>query len=422
MRFCLALSLLMFSSTLAFAQAAGGVAGISGVVRDSSGAVIPNAKVVVSNDAQGLVRNLTTNASGIFTAPALIPASGYKVTVNQSGFAPYEAGDLILQVGQNLNLEITLGVGQTATSVEVNAAAQLIEDSKTDVSQVVNTRQITELPINGRRVDSFVLLTPGVSNDATFGLLTFRGVAGNNSFLLDGNDNTEQFYDENAGRTRIRSQISQDAVQEFQVVSADFSAEYGRAMGGVVNTVTKSGTNSINGDIFYFLRSTGFDAKDPYSAFNPTEHRIQTGATIGGPIIKNKLFYFLSVDITRRNFPMVDSQIKVGVLDPVNQVWTPAACPRHRRSARRSMGCFPASTGRSRALPTTTSTSAVSITISMNGTLSAQASTTCAGYRRMAFKPACRRPPARPSPAMAMTLFSCVMASSPGPGYQPIRW
>src|ERR1700693_1460710 len=321
MRFCLAVSILLLSSTLAFAQAAGGVAGISGIVRDSSGAVVPNAKVVVSNDAQGLVRNLTTNSAGVFAAPALIPASGYKVTVNQSGFAPYEAGDLTLQVGQNMNLAITLSVGQTTTAIEVNAAAQLIEDSKTDVSQVVNTRQITELPINGRRVDSFVLLTPGVSNDATFVLLSFRGVAGNNSFVLDGNDNTEQFYDENAGRTRIQSQISQDAVQEFQVVSADFSAEYGRAMGGVVNTVTKSGTNETHGDIFYFLRSTGFDATDPFSAFNPTEHRIQTGATIGGPIIKNKLFYFLSVDITRRNFPMVDSQIKVGVLDPVNQVW-----------------------------------------------------------------------------------------------------
>jgi len=254
---------------------------------------------------------------------------------------------LTLQVGQNLNLAITLSVGQTATSIEVNAAAQLIEDSKTDVSQVVNTRQITELPINGRRVDSFVLLTPGVTNDATFGLLSFRGVAGNNSFLLDGNDNTEQFYDENAGRTRIQSQISQDAVQEFQVVSADFSAEYGRAMGGVVNTVTKSGTNETHGDIFYFLRSTGFDAKDAFSAFNPTEHRIQTGATIGGPIIKNKLFYFLSVDITRRNFPMVDSQIKVGVLDPINQVWVGCtATPAQRRDGWRE-GRFHHPIGRS---------------------------------------------------------------------------
>ena len=243
------------------------------------------------------------------------------------------ANDIDLQVGQNLNLSISLAIGQTSTSVEVNAAAQLLDDTKTDVSQVVGTREIMDLPINGRRVDSFVLNTAGVTNDATFGLLTFRGVAGNNSFLLDGNDNTEQFYDENAGRTRIQSQISADAVQEFEVVSANFSAEYGRAMGGVVNTVTKSGTNDVHGSAFYFLRSTGFDAHDPYSAFNPTEHRIQTGGTVGGAIVKDKLFYFLSADITRRNFPFVDSQVKVGFLDTVNQVWvgcgapaTPAQC------------------------------------------------------------------------------------------------
>ena len=124
-------------------------------------------------------------------------------------------------------------------------------------------------------MDSFVLLTPGVTNDATFGLLTFRGVAGNNSFLLDGNDNTEQFYDENAGRTRIQSQISQDAVQEFQVVSDDYSAEYGRAMGGVVNTVTKSGTNQFHGAGFYYFRSTGFDARDTFRGFQSAEKRVE---------------------------------------------------------------------------------------------------------------------------------------------------
>src|SRR5208283_2529352 len=138
---------------------------------------------------------------------------------------------------------------------------------------------------------------------------------------------TEQFYDENARRTRIQSQVSADAVEEFEVVSANFSAEYGRAMGGVVNTVTKSGGNQIHGSAFYFLRSTGFDAHDPFSAFNPTEHRIQTGGTVGGAIIKNKLFYFLSTDITRRNFPFVDSQVKVGFLDPVNEVWVGCGAP-----------------------------------------------------------------------------------------------
>jgi hypothetical protein len=152
-------------------------------------------------------------------------------------------------------------------------------------------------------------------------LLTFRGVAGNNSFLLDGNDNTEQFYDENAGRTRMYSQISADAVEEFEAVSTDFSTEYGRAMGGVVNTVTKSGTNDIHGSAFYFLRSTGFDAHDPYSAINPSDRRFEAGGSVGGAIIKNKLFYFLSDDNTRRDFPFVDSQVKVGFLNPATETW-----------------------------------------------------------------------------------------------------
>src|SRR5580698_6212895 len=326
-----------------WAQAAAGVAGISGVVHDASGAAVPNAKVVISSDARGEVRSITTNGAGLFSAPALIPGPGYKVDVTAAGFAGWQVKDIDLRVGQDLGLTVNLAVAQSTTQVEVAGVAPLVDSTKTDVSVVVGTREIMELPINGRRVDSFVLDTPGVTSDATFGLLTFRGVEGNNSFLLDGNDNTQQYYDENGGRTRIVSQISADAVQEFQVVSSNFSAEYGRAMGGVVNTVTKSGTNQYHGTVFYFLRSTGFDARDPFATFslptgavvgiNPSEHFLQTGGTVGGPIVKDKLFFFLSADITRRNFPFVDSQIKVGVLDPINQVWigcgapaTPAQC------------------------------------------------------------------------------------------------
>ena len=197
----------------AWAQSAAGVAGISGVVHDLSGAAVPGAKVVISSDSRGEVRSITTNSSGLFAAPALIPGPGYKVTITASGFAEWEVKDIDLRVGQDLTLTANLNVSQSTTSVEVTGAAPLVDSAKTDVSQVVGTREIMNLPINGRRVDSFVLNTPGVTNDATFGLLTFRGVAGNNSFLLDGNDNTEQFYDENAGRTRIQSQISADAVR-----------------------------------------------------------------------------------------------------------------------------------------------------------------------------------------------------------------
>src|SRR5579875_2717048 len=348
MRFQATAALVVLFSASCLAQSAAGVAAISGTVRDASGAVVPGAKVTISNPDRGVERTVETNTAGLFSAPALLPGPGYSVKVTASGFAEYDAKDLVLQVGENLALTINLQVGQTTTSVNVETAAQLLDDTKTDVSQVVGTREIMNLPINGRRVDSFVLNTPGVTNDGTFGLLSFRGVAGNNSFLLDGNDNTEQFYDENAGRTRIASQISADAVQEFQVVSSNYSAEYGRAMGGVVNTVTKSGTNEFHGGAFYFLRSTGFDARDTFSAFNPTEHRIQTGGTLGGPIIKNKLFFFLSTDITRRNFPMSDSWVRAGIVNPTTETFvgcgapaTPAQCQAINALLPRSYGQIP---------------------------------------------------------------------------------
>jgi len=313
-------ALCLFACASLWAQSSGGVAGISGVVRDASGAAVPNAKVVVSIESQGVIRTLTTNSEGIFTAPSLIPQPGYKVTVTAPGFAPYEATNLDLIVGQNLDLRVNLAVGTSTTEVEVTAAAEMVEDTKTDVSGVVDTRSITDLPINGRRVDSFALLTPGVSDDGNFGLLTFRGVAGQNSFLIDGTDTTEQFYNENAGRTRIAAQISQDAVEEFQVVSSNYSAEYGRAMGGIVNTVTKSGGNALHGSGFWFFRSTGFEARDPLSGLTQSERRNQVGGTLGGAIVKDKLFYFLNTEVTRRNFPMTDSLNTVAV-NPSTQQW-----------------------------------------------------------------------------------------------------
>ncbi len=310
---------MLLVSISAFGQS-GGVAGISGVVRDPSGAVIPDAKVVISSESRGLLRTLETNDAGLFSAPALTPGSGYQVSVTAAGFAGYQAKELILQVGQNLDLRIGLTVASDATRVEVTASQPLVQDTKTDVSGVVDSRSIRDLPINGRRVDTFVLLTPGVSNDGNYGLLTFRGVAGQNAFLVDGTDTTDQFYNENAGRTRIAAQISQDAVQEFQVVSSNYSAEYGRAMGGIVNTVTKSGGNDVHGTAYTFYRSTGFNARDPFSQFVPSEKRTQTGGSVGGPIQKDRLFYFLNTEVTRRNFP-VSSSLNTTAVDAATQTW-----------------------------------------------------------------------------------------------------
>jgi len=197
-------------------------------------------------------------------------------------------------------------------------------------------------------VDSFVLLQPAVTNDGTFGLLTFRGVAAGNAFLVDGNDTTEQFYNENAGRTRIASQISQDAVQEFQVVAANASAEYGRVIGGVINTITKSGTNALHGGAFWFFRNRTLDARDPFAAFNPSEWRHQAGGTLGGPIKRDKLFFFLAGDFTRRDFPLLGSVIRSGVIDSNAQAWlgcgapaTPAQCAAINSLLPRFFGLIP---------------------------------------------------------------------------------
>ena len=333
----LAVFLLTVVSTIAaFAQATVGLSGISGIVRDATGAVVPNAQVTITNDSNGVRVTLNTSEGGVFSAPPLVPANGYTVSVTKPGFSTYEVKDIALQVGQNMNLTVALSVAGTTTEIRVEAAAPLVDELKTDVSQVITSQQILDLPINGRRVDSFVLLTPGVTNDGNFGLLTFRGVANGNNFLLDGNDTTNEYWVENNGRTRVASQISQDAVQEFQVVSANMSAEYGRASGGVVNTVTRSGTNDLHGTAYWFYRNQNFIAHDPFANLNPDEWRLQSGASLGGHIIKDKLFYFFNAEFTRRNAPLVDSIVRAGVVDSANQVWltcgtrttpaTPAQC------------------------------------------------------------------------------------------------
>ncbi len=324
-------SLGLMCSLAAWCQATAGRGAISGTVLDASGAPVPDAKVVVANSSLGLTRELATTNAGVFAAPALVPESGYTVTVNKQGFTPYEATGLIVQVGEVLNLNIALSVGTMSQKVDV-VGEPGVDDVKTETSQVVNNDLINNLPINGRRVDSFVLLTPAVTKDADFGLLTFRGMAGGNSFLVDGVDTTNQYYNENSGRTRLGSQLSQDAVQEFQVLNSNYSAEYGHATGGVVNTITKSGTNDLHGTFFWYFRNRTLDARDRYAAINPPEVRHQTGGTIGGPIKKDKLFAFFDTEIQRRHDPMVGSIINSSV-NGATQTWigcgapaTPAQC------------------------------------------------------------------------------------------------
>ena len=296
-------------SSALLAQTTAGFGAINGVVTDATGSVVPGAKVVIDNPSKGIHREVETSGSGAFTGSTLVPADGYSVTISKTGFANYELKGIQLSVGQVVGLTPRLNVSSAATQVDVTTEAPLVENEKTDVSQVVGSRQILDLPVNGRRVDAFVLLTPGVTADGPFGLVSFRGNPGGNAFLTDGNDTTNQFYDENAGRTRTVN-IAQDAVQEFQVVSSNFLAEYGKASGGVVNTVTRSGSNDLNGTLYWFFRNRTLNATDiTAQGVNPPEWRHQAGASVGGPIIKNKLFYFFNGELQRRNEPIVSSNL-----------------------------------------------------------------------------------------------------------------
>jgi hypothetical protein len=304
------------SSVAAYAQAVAGLGGVSGTVRDASGSSIPDATVVVSNDSRGIKRTMQTTDAGVFSAPALVPAAGYSISVNKTGFTTWEVKDFAVAVGQTVDFKIALQVGTATTQVDVTAEAPMVEDTKSGVTSTVNQDQIDSLPINGRRVDSFVLLTPAVTNDGEFGLISFRGIAMGNSFLTDGNDTTESFYNENAGRTRIGSQISQDAVQEFQVLSNGFSAEFGRALGGVINTVTKSGQNTTHGTGYWFFRNRTLEATDRYAnGYNLPEWRHTAGASLGGALKKDKLFYFLNFDFTDRNFPALNRIVNNSLTD-----------------------------------------------------------------------------------------------------------
>jgi len=297
----------------AYAQDLAGQGALRGTVVDQAGAPVPNATVVLRNDAIGLVRNLQSSSDGGFQAASLPPASGYTLTVTANGFANYTAKEIAVHVGEIATIPISLSVSGTAETVLVEASSEALETTRSGVSELVSQREINDLPINGRRVDQFVLLTPGVTTDGSGGEITFRGVPGNSVFLQDGIDVTQQWGQDDAGSTSAFSPLSQDAVQEFQVQTSNYSAEFGHAAGGIVNTLTKSGTNSFHGSAFDFFKNRTLNSPDPFSVdangnlFNPPNWRHQVGGSIGGPIKHDRLFFFGNTEETRESRPLVSS-------------------------------------------------------------------------------------------------------------------
>lgn len=310
------------ATTMAQSTTAGA---IGGVVSNPNKEVVPGAAVTVKNLATNKEDSATTDDTGRFKVVNLQPGS-YSVTINATGFSPYTQENVVVEVGLQTSLEAVLSVGPVSGTVEVTAEAPVINTTQQDFSTNINQTSINELPINGRRASTFVLLTPGAVPDGDFGLISFRGISGllNNS-TVDGGNNNQAFFAEEAGRTRISSSISQAAVREFQVNTSNYSAEYGRAAGGVVNTVTKSGTNDFHGEVFYYLRDNELGARNPRGfnpltgeALKPTDRRHQFGGTIGGPIVKDKLFFFFSYDQQKRDFPAIAQFSTGNFLSTVN--------------------------------------------------------------------------------------------------------
>ncbi len=306
------------TSSNASAQVVG--ATITGVVTDRSGAVIPNARVVVHNNDTGTQRSLLTNKEGSFSAPS-IPVGDYKVSVEMSGFSPYRQEHVAVTIGEALHLPITLQVGATGTVDIFDQALSTVNTSTEQTSGLVNAQQVKELPLNGRSYDQLITLNPATVNytaQRSGGVGTSNSSVGNmfsvsgrrpqdNLFLLNGVEYTGASLINVTPGGASGQLLGVDAVREFNVVSDSYSAAYGKRDGAQVSIVTASGTNTLHGDAYEFLRNSFFDARNYFdSARIPEFQRNDYGLALGGPLHKDKVFLFGNYEGYRQNLGISD--------------------------------------------------------------------------------------------------------------------
>jgi hypothetical protein len=304
----------------AFAQSAT-TGAVGGTIYDPSGSVLAGVQITAVNAATGESRTTVTKESGEYRITDLPPGT-YTVTVTATGFQTYKAMQVPVAVGTMSDIAPKLTVGNVSETVEVTDETPLMHTQSSEISSVVDQNMVDNLPINGHRYSNFALLTPGVivGDPDGLGLLSFRGVNYllNNS-TVDGMDDNQAYFSEQRGRTTVSYSFALAAVQEFQVNTSNYSAEYGRAAGGVTNTVTKSGGNKLHGELYFFDRDNTLGSKNPYTnvtseqpvgsgnyvtnVVKPKDWRKTWGFGVGGPIIQNKLFFFYAYDQQRKNYP-----------------------------------------------------------------------------------------------------------------------
>jgi hypothetical protein len=312
----LALTVLIFSlfvPATVYAQVAG--ATLSGTVKDASGSTVPGASISIKNSATGITKEVTTDAAGFYTAPNL-PPGVYEVASSASGFSTQVQTGITLTVGQQQVLDFTLAVGQVTQKVEVSSAAPQVELTSSAITHVVDPTLVQELPLNGRDWASLATLQPGVTaikDQPSGGGLSPRGLRGwgtqltvvghrptENNYRIDGISANDY---SNAGPGNVfGAQLGVDAIQEFSVITTNYTAEYGRTSGGVVNAVIRPGTNTFHGNAYYYLRDEGLDARNFFDPPKiPPFHRNQFGGSAGGPIRKDKTFIFGDYEGIRQN-------------------------------------------------------------------------------------------------------------------------
>ena len=314
----------LLSHRTALAQVSAAEAQLNGSVRDQTGSVIVKASVALRNVDTNQVYKASSNNAGFYILTN-VPPGNYEFTAESQGFAKYSQTGIVLRVAQVATIDVTLKV-TSEQQIVVSAEAPVIEPTRTEVSQVVETRQIQALPISGRLFTDFALLSPGVTTgrislqstftDPSVTRISFGGQRDlNNSVTVDGADNI------NTATGSQRATPSQEAVSEFRVVNNSFGAEYGRALGGIVNIVTKSGTNDVHGSVYeYFmnnkLNATTLLTQPGFDTFRQN----QFGATLGGPLKKDKTFYFLNYEGQRKGQSPQFPGLLVANLGAINAV------------------------------------------------------------------------------------------------------
>lgn len=302
-RLLLALVALLGVAALAGAQTQITTGVIQGTVVDATGAVLPGADVEARNLATNASRNQATNADGRFVFLQLQPGT-YSVTVRLAGFATLVQENVPLTVGQTVNLNLAMKVSTVEETVTVTGTA-LVDTSRTAVANTLNETTIATTPILGRKFEDLLTLTPGVSivqgpDGDEINFIGQRGIF--NNISLDGGDYNNGFFGEQVGGQRAAIDITLDAVQEFQVIATGANAEFGRTAGGVVNVVTKSGSNDTHGSLFYFQRLEALTSELSDGSTLEGFHREQFGGTIGGPLQKDKVFFFIAAEGIKGDF------------------------------------------------------------------------------------------------------------------------